>query len=196
MTAKEVDTLELQAHRELLKLSLPSGKPGVLEKAWNGVSKTLRRHPSMIAIYARQLIQQGEMTRAESVLRAAIEDGWDSSLVDLYGQSPGKNAVEQLETAEGWLSSHRGDPKLLLTLARLALHNKQDSKARGYFEQCLTLHGPSEAYHELGNLMERLGEKDKALNYYRRGLEMYANELRATPAREQGSPTSRFRAVR
>ncbi|MEK9133346.1 MAG: heme biosynthesis HemY N-terminal domain-containing protein, partial [Pseudomonadota bacterium] len=35
MTTKEVDALELQAHRELLKLSLPSGKPGVLEKAWN-----------------------------------------------------------------------------------------------------------------------------------------------------------------
>ncbi|WP_372523818.1 heme biosynthesis HemY N-terminal domain-containing protein [Sulfuricaulis sp.] len=196
MTAKEVDALELQAHRELLKLSLPSGKPGVLEKAWNAVPKTLRRNPSMIAIYARQLIQQGEMERAESVLRAAIEDGWDSTLVELYGQAPGKNTAEQLETAEGWLSSHRGDPKLLLTLARLALHNKQDGKARGYFEQCLTLHGPSEAYHELGNLMERLGEKDKALNYYRRGLEMYANELRATPAREQGSPASRFRAVR
>jgi HemY protein len=196
MTAKEVDTLELQAHRELLKLSLPSGKPGVLEKAWNGVSKTLRRHPSMIAIYARQLIQQSEMTRAESVLRAAIEDGWDSTLVDLYGQSPGKNAVEQLETAEGWLSSHRNDPKLLLTLARLALHNKQDSKARGYFEQCLTLHGPSEACHELGNLMERLGEKDKALNYYRRGLEMYANELRAAPARGLSATVSRFRSAR
>jgi hypothetical protein len=58
------------------------------------------------------------------------------------------------------------------------------------------MHGPSQAYHELGNLMEHLGEKDKALNYYRRGLEMYANELRATPAREQGSPVSRFRATR
>jgi hypothetical protein len=44
--------------------------------------------------------------------------------------------------------------------------------------------------------MERLGEKDKALNYYRRGLEMYANELRATPARGLGSTVSRFRAAR
>ena len=94
------------------------------------------------------------------------------------------------------MASHRNDPKLMLTLARLALHNKQDSKARGYFEQCLTLHGPSEAYHELGNLMERLGEKDKALNYYRRGLEMYANELRTAPARGLGATISRFRAAR
>ena len=70
LTAKEIDDLELQAHRELLKLSLPSGKPGVLEKAWNAVPKSLRRNPLLIAIYARQLIQQNEMTQAESVLRA------------------------------------------------------------------------------------------------------------------------------
>ena len=196
LSTKEIDAIEMQANHELLKLSLPSGKPGVLEKAWNAVPKTLRRHPMMIATYARQLIQQGELVRAESVLRAAIEDDWDSALVELYGQAPGNNVAEQLEAAEGWLTSHRGDPKLLLTLARLSLHLKQDSKARGYFEQCLMLHGPAEAYHELGNLVDRLGEKDKALNYYRRGLEMYANELRAAPARGPGTIVSRFRAAR
>ena len=196
MTSKEIDALELQAHRELLKLSLPSGKPGVLERAWNAVPKSLRRHPMLIAIYARQLIQQNEMVQTESVLRAAIEDSWDPTLVELYGLAPGTNVAEQLEIAEGWLSGHRDDPKLLLTLARLALHNNQDSKAHGYFETCLTLHGPAEAYRELGNLMERLGEKDKALNYYRRGLEMYASELRSSPSIGQGSPASRFRAAR
>lgn len=196
MSTKEIDVLELQAHRELLKLSLPSGKPGVLEKAWSAVPKTLRRHPTLIAIYARQLIQQNEMAQAESVLRTAIEDGWDPVLVELYGQAHGKNPAEQLETAEGWSSVHRDDPKLLLTLARLALLNKHDSKARGYFEQCLSLHGPAEAYRELGALLERLGEKDKALNTYRRGLEMYANEQRTAPARGQGSLISRFRAAR
>ncbi|MDO8706423.1 MAG: heme biosynthesis HemY N-terminal domain-containing protein [Sulfuricaulis sp.] len=196
MSSKEIDDLELQAHRELLKLSLPSGKPGVLEKAWNGVPKTLRRHPSLIAIYARQLIQQNDMTKAESVLRAAIEDNWDPALVELYGQTHGPNPAEQLETAEGWLSAQRHDPKLLLALARLALIDNQDSKARGYFETCLTLRGPVEAYRELGNLLERLGEKDKALNFYRRGLELHANELRTPPARGKGSFASRSRAVR
>lgn len=196
MTTKEIDALELQAHRELLKLSLPSGKPSVLEKAWNAVPKSLRRQPALIAIYARHLIEQGEVAQAESVLRAAIENGWDPVLVELYGLAHGTNPVEQLETAEGWLSSHRDDPKLLLTLARLALHNNQDSKARGYFEKCLSLRGPADAYRELGNLMERLGEKDKALNYYRRGLEMYASELRSSSTNGQGSNASRFRAVR
>jgi HemY protein len=107
-----------------------------------------------------------------------------------------ENAAEQLMTAEGWLSSRPNDPKLLLTLARLALRNKQDAKAQHYLEQCLTHRGPAEAHHELGKLMERLGEKDKALNHYRHGLEIYASELRANPARGQESFTSRFRATR
>ena len=37
---------------------------------------------------------------------------------------------------------------------------------------------------------------DKALNTYRRGLEMVASELRAAPARGQASSASRFRAAR
>ena len=85
---------------------------------------------------------------------------------------------------------------MLLTLARLALINNQDNKARGYFETCLTLHGPIEAYRELGNLLERLGEKDKALNFYRRGLELHANELHTPPARGKGSFPSRSRVAR
>jgi HemY protein len=195
MTTREIDELELQAHRELLKLSIPSGRPGVLDKAWNAVPKALRRHPSMIAIYARQLIQQNEMTQAESLLRTAIEDNWDSALVELYGQTQGPNPADQLETAEGWLAAHRDDPKLLLTLARLALRSKEENKARGYYESCLTQHGPVDAYRELGNLLEKLGEKDKAINAYRRGLEMVASESRPAPARGLGSSVSRFRAA-
>ncbi|MCR4301847.1 MAG: hypothetical protein NUV51_09575 [Sulfuricaulis sp.] len=196
MTSKETDELELQAHRELLKLSIPSGRPGVLEKAWNAVPKSMRRQPSIIAIYARQLIQQNEMAQAEAALHAAIEDNWDSLLVDLYGQVQGPNPADQLETAEGWLTTHRDDPKLLLTLARLATRNNEENKARGYYETCLSQHGPVDAYRELGNILEKLGEKDKALNYYRRGLEMVASERLANPARGQNSSASRFRAAR
>lgn len=196
LSTKDVDELELQAHRELLRLSLPSGRPGVLEKAWSAVPKTLRRHPSLIAIYARQLIQQSEMAQAESLLRAAIEDNWDSALVELYGQAQGPNSADQMETAEGWLMSHRDDPKLLLTLARLATFDNQNNKARGYYESCLAQHGPADAYRELGNLLEKLGDKDKALSTYRRGLEMVASEQRASPARGQTASASRFRAAR
>jgi HemY protein len=178
LATKEVDALELRAQRELLTLSLPSGSRDVLHRVWNAVPKHLRRQPSLIAIYARQLIQQNEMNTAEALLRDAIDQQWDETLVELYGQARSDAANGQLEAAETWLGLHPESSKLLFTLGRLAIHCNRDTKARGYLEKCINLRGPVEAYHELGAVFERLGEKDRALACYRRGTEIYAEESR------------------
>lgn len=186
MAPKEVDALELRAHRELLVLTLPAGSLDVLKKAWNGVPKHLRRQPALIAIYARQLIRQNEMNAAEALLRQALEQEWDDGLVELYGLVRAEPAAEQLEAAENWLATYSDNARLLLTLGRLALYNKQDANARVYFEKCINLRGPVEAYRELGALLERLGENDKALACYRRGLEAYADTQQPMLARPAG----------
>jgi len=186
MTTREIDALELQAHRELLVLSLPAGSIEPLQKAWNAVPKSLRRHPAFVAIYARHLIQQGEMNAAEALLRGALESEWDDTLVELYGLTRSDQPNEQLETAEGWLALYPENAKLLLTVGRLAIAARQDQKAVGYLEKCLSLRGPIDAYRELGALLERLGEKDRALACYRRGTEMYAEEARIVPPTRPG----------
>lgn len=185
LPAKDIEELELKAHSELLKLSLPSGSAEVLRRAWAAVPRNLRRHPGLIGVYARQLIQQNEMTEAEGLLREAIERQWDSQLVELYGQAQAGDAAQQLETAEVWSATHPDDARLFLTLGRLAARAGEDAKARHYLEKSIALHGPADAYRELGELLERLGEKDKALHYYRQGLQVYAAEIRTTakPAR-------------
>lgn len=194
--ASEIDALEMQAHRELLRQSLPSGSLAVLRKAWDTVPRHLHRHPALIAIYARQLIAQGEPGEAESVLRAAVEDEWNETLVELYGRAQGADAAEQLETAEGWLVAHPDEPMLFLTLGRLATRAGESAKARTYLEKCIALSGPAEAQRELGAHYERAGEKDKALGLYRRGLELYAAESRAGPGRLAGPTAPRYRALR
>lgn len=176
MTPKEIDALELRAQRELLVLTLPSGSLDILNKAWNAVPRPLQRHPALIAIYARQLIRQNEMDQAESLLRAAIERQWDDALVELFGQVRGAAPAEQLETAEAWLGTYPDNARLLLALGQIAIYHDLDAKARGYLERCINLRGPMEAYRELGALLERAGETDKALACYRRGLEAYADD--------------------
>jgi HemY protein len=183
MTPKEIDALELRAQRELLVLTLPSGSIEVLQKAWNAVPKQLRRHSTLVAIYARQLIQQSEMNTAEQLLRTAIEQEWDDTLVELYGLARGDNPSEQLDVAEAWGGLYPENPKLLLTLGRLAMHHHQDQKASGYLEKCVDLRGPVEAYREFGALLERMGDKDRALACYRRGTDIYAEEARLPTAR-------------
>lgn len=190
----EIDALELRAHRELLQLSLPSGSQDILARAWEAVPKPLRRHPSLLSIYGRQLIQQNEMREAEAVLRAALDDNWDSELAALYGEVYGEYPGEQLAHAETWLSSHPDDARLHLACARLALHANDLAKSRSYFDKAISLNGPADAYRELGALLERLGEKDKAITIYRRGLEAQAMEHPS--ARRNNNPPPRYKLVR
>jgi HemY protein len=190
----EVDALEIRTHKELLQLTLPSGSRDVLARAWNAVPKPLRRHPGLIAIYARQLIQQNEMQEAESVVRGALDNDWDSELAALYGQVYGEHPSEQLGQAESWLSSHPDDAGLHLACARLALHANDLAKSRAYFDKVIALNGPVDAYRELGALLERLGEKDKAITIYRRGLDAQAAERPS--ARRNNAPPPRYKLVR
>jgi len=195
MTSKEIDALELRAQRDHRVLTLPSGSLEVLKKAWQAVPKHLRRHPALIAIYARQLIRQNDMDGAESLLRTAIEQEWDDTLVDLYGYVRSETVSEQMDAAENWLMTHPDNTRLLLALGRIAGYHKAEAKARSYLEKCIALRGPVDAYRELGALLERVGEGEKALACYRRGLEAYADEQRPVAARP-GVGLAPLRAVK
>lgn len=194
LSGAEIDALELRAHRELLQLTLPSGSGDILARAWDAVPKPLRRHPSLLAIYARQLMQQNEMQQAESILRNALDSRWDSELAALYGQVYGEQPPEQLAHAESWLMSHPDDAGLHLACARLALHANDLAKSRAYFDKCIAFNGPVDAYRELGALLERMGEKEKALSVYRRGLDAQAAE--SPTARRHSGPLPRYKLVR
>lgn len=168
----DIDALELEARRELLRLALPSGATSVLKQAWNAIPHHLRQHPDLVAIYARHLTAQGAMDEAESLLANAIGSSWNEDLVRLYGLAQASDPAAQLETAEGWLATQSDSPVLLLTLGRLAARNKLLSQAREYLEKSILLRGPAEAYQELAGLMEQRGEHQKALEYYRHALEL------------------------
>jgi HemY protein len=189
----EIDALELRAHKELLQLRLPSGSLDVLARAWSAVPKPLQRHPMLVAIYARQLIKQNEMQQAETVLRIALDQQWSEELVLLYGHAYGENLGEQLAHAEAWFGAHPEDASLHLSCGRLALRANDLAKARAYLEKSTNLGGPIDAYAELGALLERMGEKDRALNYYRRGLEQSASDR--SPARRSSGMGARYRLV-
>jgi len=197
LPVREIDALELKAHSELLRQPLPSGSAAVLNRAWNAVPKHLRGHPAMVAAYARHLIRQDQMDEAEELLREALERAWDDTLIELYGRVRSRRPTDQLEHAEDWSAAHPEDPLLLVALGRLAAHMRQHAKARTYYERALALHALPVAYRELGELLEQEGDKDKALDCYRRGLEALAAEVRAQPARGKLGPApSRVRSAR
>lgn len=178
LATAEIEALELLAHRELLTLSLPGGSLEILERAWSTVPRQLRHHPSLIAIYAEQLIKQREMAKSEVLLRATLDNEWDETLVRLYGSVRSGNTGAQLDTAEAWLDRHPSDPVLLLTLGRLALAAEQRAKAQDYLERAAN-QGLSEAYAELAAVLES-SDPERAREYYRRGLRAQSEQRRRT----------------
>jgi len=169
---EELDGLEHMTQRELLSLPLPDDSLDTLHRAWSDVSKSARRLPDMIAVYAHQLIGQNAMDECTTLLAKALEHQWDERLVLLYGEACDTQPAVQLETAEDWLTRHGESPALLLTLGRLARRNRMAERARGYLEKSITLGASAEAHAELGLLFEEAGDSGHALTHCRQALDL------------------------
>ena len=164
----EIDNLrrETQAHR-----LIENNDPNL---TWGQLTRRQRKDPVLKAAHARALINSGAVDEAEKFLRKAISRDWDGELVRLYGHVRSNHLDEQLKRAEQWALAHEDDPDLLLTLARLHLENRHREKARDFLLKAVRLGGTREGYLELGLLLESMGESDKALQCYRRGLQSAA----------------------
>jgi HemY protein len=166
----ELAALEGRIHRELLQSAAADPDPARLAAAWDATPKALRASPDLAAHYAELLLARGAAGDAEAVLREALKHGADERLVALYGRVDGADAGKQLAFAEGLLGQQPRNATLLLALGRLALRARLWGKARSYLEASLGAAPTADAYGELGNLLEQLGDGDAARACYRRGL--------------------------
>jgi HemY protein len=162
--------LESRTHRALLEQAFLAGDLQRLAMAWADVPSGLRKDPQVLGDYAGYLQELGEHVTAEKLVRESLRDHWDVGLVETYGLLEMPEPGKQLAFLEKLLIDHPDDPILLLTLGRLSLRAQLWGKARGYLEACISRHGPPQAFRELGQLLERMQEPDKAIDVYRRGL--------------------------
>lgn len=167
---EDLKRLEIRTHRALLEQAFLSNDERRLGIAWADVPRNLRSEPQIVGDYAGYLQETGQDARAEELLRDALRKHWDAGLIETYGLLETAEPGKQLSRLERLLADHPDDPILLLTLGRLSLRAQLWGKARGYLEACIGRNGPAPAYRELGQLLERLHEPDKAIEVYRRGL--------------------------
>ena len=170
----ELRDIEIETHLALLNLDLPDHALDTLQQAWSMVPAARRNEPQLIAAYARQLARLQSPDQALRQVEAALERQWDDTLVRCYGDIAGPDPAAQLEQAEGWLTRHDESAVLLLTLGRLARRAGQAEKATRHFERSLALGGGSEAHAELARLLESGGDTLRALEHYRRALDLAA----------------------
>ena len=183
VTDTEAHELETKAYVGQLHAATRAQDSRALHEMWENIPRRLQTQENILLTYIQQLRLYGEDHESEPLLREALKKQWSEPLVQLYGQVAGSDPTKQLAHAEGWLKTHPKNPVLLLTLGRLSLRNRLWGKARGYLESSVGAGGRPEAYKELAGLLEQMDEKDAAMEYYRKGLQLIVEPAVTLPAR-------------
>lgn len=170
LSDEHIKTLTQQSHQEKLQQSITQENIEHIKALWDGIPNKLRKDINLLKHYIKGLIKHSDHDEAETLIRKTLKKNWDEHLVYLYGLIATTPANKRLKIAEDWLKSHPNDPNLLLTLGRICMQNQLWGKARSYFEASLAQKPQAETYLELGKLLEQLGERDAAMECYKKAL--------------------------
>ncbi len=176
MPPERISQLEIKVHAGVMFKLGQDGEVSRLTGYWRTLPSSLRSNTDLMEAYAHALLETRDIETAAIVFAALLPKAWNSELVLFYGNLKTSDNAKQLTTAEGWLTTHQADADLLLTVARLSMRSKLWGKARSYLESSINLRPHPDAYNELGKLLEQMEEVDMAMNCYRSGLAMVAND--------------------
>ena len=166
----QVNELLAQVQLEEVRAAGDRKDIAALNEAWAEVPRATRKHPQAITAYARALMSAGDQVAAEKALREAIEDEMEPYAVRLYGELALPDPLAPLERAEGWLRKRPEDPDLLATCSRLALRAELIGKSRSYLEASLARKPTPENSLLYAELLEQLGEGDRARGVLRESV--------------------------
>jgi HemY protein len=139
---------------------------------WKQLPYEMRVDPAVAATAARYHLALGRPADAQAIIEEGLEHEWNATLIALYGEAAGDNALPQIERAEKWLREHARDPALLLALGKLCMRQGLWGKAQSYIEASLALEPTPDGHMTLAALMERIGKPQEASRHFRRSAEL------------------------
>jgi HemY protein len=169
----------------MLKVATDKGGAAALAAVWGEATRAARRRPGVVVAYARGLARFNEPERAAAALRELLDADWNEAAVLLYGELAGGDPLDRLRVAENWLRARRDDPALLVTCARLCLNAELYGKARSYLEMSQALKPRPETAQLLAQLLEQLGEGERALAMLKDGIALVTGRKPALPPLKQ-----------
>jgi HemY protein len=167
---EEAASMRRMAH--LGNLAHKSQDAAALTTYWKQIPSAMRMDPTVAATAARHYLALGSQADAQAIIEQALEREWNPSLVAIYGETGGANAMPQIERAEKWLRTHARDPALLLALGKLCMRQELWGKAQSYIEASLALEPTHDGHMTLAALMEHIGRHQEAVQHFRRGAEL------------------------
>ncbi|HXS51622.1 MAG TPA: heme biosynthesis HemY N-terminal domain-containing protein [Usitatibacter sp.] len=153
-------------------LNRRSQDAAALEAYWKTLPADMRVDAAVAATAARYHLAAANPAAARAIVEQALEREWNPSLVALYGEAAGPDALPQIERAERWLRVHARDPALLLALGKLCMKQGLWGKAQSYIEASLALEPTHDGHMTLAALMEQLGKPQEAVQHFRRSAEL------------------------
>ncbi|MEE4279729.1 MAG: heme biosynthesis HemY N-terminal domain-containing protein [Halieaceae bacterium] len=177
----ELDDLEARVYADLLEKAAVTGDVARLQALWKRYPVRLSDNPAVQIDYLEALLDCEQTALVEKEIVRRLKKQWEPALVDLYGRIPRESASKPLATAEGWLKRHGEDPTLLLCLGRLAMVEREWSRARDYLERSHAKRPSEEVCLELGRLLTAVGEHAAAAAVFRAGTELRSSPLPKLP---------------
>ena len=171
------------------------------EQEYKALPRKRKTDASMAAMYAKKLIKEGELSKAEAVVRKAIGKNWTSELAGLFGRTRSSRDLRgQINLATTWLTEHEDDANVQLSLARLNMANNQVEKAQKYYQRAIELGAGDEAFYELGAYHEENDDQNAAFSYYKKGLQAttslgMTNEVVSLPAVSADADAAKLESV-
>jgi HemY protein len=166
----QVDEIMDTLYVDMLKVAADRGGRAAADAVWTEATRAARRRAPVVVAYARALATHGDAVGAVKALEDLLDGEWHEAAVQLYGEIDGGDVLARLRRGEEWLRARREDPVLLVTCARLCVGAELYGKARSYLDTSHQLRPRAETAQLLAHLLERLGERDRALKVLHDGL--------------------------
>jgi len=170
LPADKIDELDRRVQLETLARAGAARNPEQVHAYWRGLPKRLKTDPELLRAYVNALKETGDHQAAVRTIRKALKSHWDEELAVTYGELALDDPIRELKRIEEWLKDRREDPSLLLAAARVSMAAELWGKARTYLELSLERRPSVEGYQLYGQLLDQLGETDKAAGAFRSGL--------------------------
>ena len=171
----ELDNIDDQVYMASLATAID------LDAAWKALPRAQRKKAKVIAQYCRHLIDAGRHTEAEKLLISAMKQEWSDEVVELFSKIESKAPAKARRTAEGWLMAQPDNAYANLAAGRHAMQEGNTDLAKKYLQSSITCGQLPEAYRLLGEIFEATDERVKALQLFKTGLAVRAEQTGTNP---------------
>jgi HemY protein len=173
----DVKLLEIETYSRLLKQAAEKSDTGSIQQLWATIPVHIQKLNEVACIYFAAMIVTSGGAEIEKTVVNAITDQWSETLLVIFGNIKSNDYLNQLLTAEQWISSHPNNAVLLRMLGKISLKCQQLDKGKDFLTKSIGLEPTVAAYQLLGDLFYNHDDKNKASDCYKQGLELASSQI-------------------